>query len=85
MATPKRTHLTPAEYVVLSFNGVRNTARAIGRSATSVSNWKNSKHGQIPTAARLKILASARGLGLDITSNDLDFGRKITPKKRAPK
>ena len=78
-------HLTPAEYVVHVFQGVRLTARAIGRSPASVSKWSRPRtekgaDGQIPSAAQRRILEIAKKAGLDITPDDLMFGRKV-PKR----
>lgn len=77
--------LSPAEYVISIFKGVRATARAIGRAPASVSNWRRSVKeggtgGQIPSAAQRKILQLARIHKLDITPNDLAFGRDVKTK-----
>lgn len=75
-------HLTPAEYIILKFKGVRATARALGRSPSSVSKWRSTKSeqgtgGNIPSRAARQILAKARELHLDITPDDLLFGREV--------
>lgn len=75
-------HFTPAQYVTKMFGGIRATARAIGRDPSSVLQWGKpveigGRGGMIPTAIRLTILAKAKELDLDITSQDLDYGREI--------
>lgn len=75
-------HLTPAEYVILVFKGVRATARVLGRSPSSVSKWTKSKElrgtdGNVPSSAARAILSIARERCLDITPNDLLNGRTI--------
>lgn len=74
--------MTPAEYVIHTFKGVRATARAIGRAPSSVSKWPKPKadkgcDGLVPSAAQKAILEKARELSLDITAEDLIFGRQI--------
>lgn len=79
----KDVHLSPAEYVIRQFKGVRATARAIGRSPSSVSKWRCPKgekrgcDGQVPGTVQRVILEKARELGLDITPSDLINGRVI--------
>jgi len=77
--------LSPAEYVIRVFGGVRKTARAVGRSPASVSKWRakkknNGSGGRIPTAAAERILSIAKETGLDITPFDLLCGRKVDRK-----
>lgn len=74
--------LTPAEFVIRQFNGVRATARALGRSPSSVSKWTKTKEnkgtdGQIPRKAMWEIIAKARELGIDLNPNDLLLGREV--------
>lgn len=76
-------HLNPAEYVTLTFGGVRKTARAIGRHYTSVIKWRAPRErkgcgGEIPSSAYKPILEAARARGLDISTNDLVYGREAT-------
>jgi hypothetical protein len=74
-------YLTPAEYVIRVFNGVRATARAIGRSPSSISKWQKRRDdgidGMIPSCAQRRILQIAKEQGLDITPHDLIFGRSV--------
>lgn len=80
--------MTPAEYVITVFGGVRAVARAIDQSPSSVSRWRKPRNekgcdGEIPRGARKPILKAARESGLDVTSHDLDFGRKPVRKRVA--
>lgn len=75
-------HLNPAEYVIHVFKGARAAARAIGRHHSRVIRWSKPKEaggseGRIPGPVRMRILTKARELDLDITPQDLDFGRTI--------
>lgn len=82
----KTIQLTPAEYVIEVFGGVREASRAIGRSPSAVSRWQTSKDrggcdGGIPRVAQNLILKVAKLRGdIDITSSDLLEGRKIRRK-----
>lgn len=74
--------LSPADWVIHVFKGVRKTARAIGRSPASVSKWAKSKDrrgsgGLIPANSQRRILEQARKYGLDITEHDLIWGRNL--------
>jgi len=78
--------LSPAEYVIHVFKGVRPAARAIGRCPASVSRWKEPKSkrgldGNVPHAVQRKILELAKAFDLDITPDDLIHGRRISKKK----
>lgn len=75
-------NLTPAEYVIRVFKGVRATARVLGRHPSSVSKWTKPKErkgtgGQIPRSAMWVLLSKARELGLDLEPNDLIMGREV--------
>jgi len=75
-------HLNSAEYVIKVFGGVRKAGIAIGRSASAVSKWnkpnsEKGSDGRIPSIAQLAILKVAKRRGLDITPEDLIFGREI--------
>lgn len=81
-------HLTPAQYVIRVFKGVRSTARILGRSPSSVSKWTKPKssrgtEGKVPGPAQHIIIKKAQELKLDITANDLLFGRDIVPAESA--
>ena len=75
-------HLTPAEYVIHQFGGVRKAARAIGRAPSSVSKWQKhegpyTEPGAIPTHIHKKILLTAAKLNIDIKPEDLILGRSL--------
>lgn len=75
-------HLSPAEYVIHVFGGVRATARALDKYPSTISKWQNRKTedgllGQIPGSAQRQILEVAKAKGLDITPQDLIFGKEL--------
>ncbi len=77
--------MSPAEYVIHIFGGVRKCAREINRSPSSVSKWQAPKErrgcgGNIPSGAQRIILDRAKKLGLDLTADDLINGRKVKKK-----
>jgi len=67
---------TPAEYVIKAFGGIRATARAIDYNPDSILKWRYRK-GFVPTSAQPVILKAAEELNVDITAEDLIFGREI--------
>ena len=71
--------LSPAEYVIKKIGGVRKTARAIGRTPSTVSAWRSKKGtgGEVPRGAQKDILAYAKMKHLDITAHDLIVGRVV--------
>lgn len=75
--------LSPAEYVIRTIGGVRKTARAIGRTPSTISAWRSKKgtSGEVPRGAYKNILAHARAKGLDITAADLIIGRVVPSTK----
>lgn len=82
--------LKPAAYVVRLFGGVRATARAAGRTPGAVCLWKKSAKdggggGKVPAGVRRTLLRVAKKRGLDLTSNDLDFGREVLRSQRTKK
>ena len=82
MKRSKQVHLNPSEFVVHSFGGVRETARVLGRSPGSVCKWKTfrNSHGEvggIPRNLFPLILKKSKDKGLDITLEDLVFGRAV--------
>lgn len=80
-------HLNPAEYVIHILGGVRPAARSIGRNPGAISRWRTATRygciGSVPSSAHRKILALARARRLDITPNDLSYGRRIPNFKKA--
>jgi hypothetical protein len=80
----KEVHLSPVETVIMAFNGVRSTARALNRSASSVVRWKYPKdhpsgrgNGGIPKDLKPIILQKAQELGINLTESDIEIGRII--------
>lgn len=76
--------MSPAAHVINVFGGVNATAKALGRSAPSISKWtkpisEKGTGGFIPSKAQQIIFKIARRKKLDITAEDLILGRK---KKR---
>lgn len=67
--------LSPQQVVVRAFGGVRPTARAIGYDCAKVSRW--GQHGLIPAKYQRVILQAAWDQGIDLTANDLIFGRPV--------
>lgn len=77
----------PAQLVIETFGGVHMAAKAIGRSPASVCNWQKTRkwkgsQGSIPVSAQKDILKVAGKLGLDLTLEDLNFGRTIRMRKK---
>lgn len=75
-------HLSPAQYVIYIFGGVRATARALGKHPTTISKWQNHKtktgvKGRIPSSAQRLILEVANELNLNITSDHLIYGKTV--------
>lgn len=72
--------MKPAQVVIQAFGGVRATARAIGRDPSTVSRWKKPKSkkgcgGDVPGLLHKTILRVAQNRGLNITIQDLLYGR----------
>ena len=79
--------LSPAEFVIRTFGGVRRTARLVGRSAPSVSKWRAPKHkrgtgGMVPMGVMQTILKIARVRQIDIDASDLINGRFVYCRRR---
>jgi hypothetical protein len=73
-------HLNPTEYFIHTFGGLSPAALSINRTPSAVCQWR--KAGTIPTGAMREIILAAKARGLDLTTDDLVFGRKITLYKR---
>ena len=68
-------HLSPAEYVIHVFGGVRATARALGKCPSNVSKWQ--KRGYVPSKNIAKIMKVATEMKLDLEPRDLVYGRDL--------
>lgn len=78
--------MSPAEYVVHVFGGVRATAKALGDWPSTVSRWRKNRadggcDGNVPAGAQRRIMAVAKKKKLDITPSDLMYGRSVRLKK----
>jgi hypothetical protein len=67
---------TPADKVIKAFDGVRATARALGRNPSSVSRWRMSREdggtgGRVPSNLQESVLLEAQKRGLCLTAEDL--------------
>lgn len=84
------TILTPAQLTVRAFLlaegnsarrdqriGIQATARALAMNPGTVFNWL--KKGQIPTKKQRLVLEKAKELGVELSAEDLIFGRIETP------
>lgn len=74
--------LSPAEYVIKMFGGVRPTSRLFVKSASNISRWQNycpktNPKGTIPSKYHRSILEKAAELNIDITPRDLIYGREV--------
>lgn len=69
----KSKYLTPVETAIEVFGGVRVMARAIGRDPASVCRWQ--QNGTIPANIQTKVLEAAKDLELDLTPEDIIYGR----------
>ncbi len=73
--------LSPVECAVRAFGGVSNLARATDRSTGRVCGWMRAKErrgsgGRIPSdAVKRRLLDLAKERGLDLTAEDLIYGR----------
>lgn len=72
--------LSPANYIIHIFGGVRPAGRAIGRDASAICQWR--KKGRIPSKAQQEILEIAKRYVLDITPDDLISGRVVSVEEK---
>lgn len=74
----KGVYLTPSKYAILMFGGVRPLARLIGVKPNTVCSWQTRNEGAIPSSNFRLILDAAKKKGVDLTADDLVFGRTLT-------
>ena len=72
--------IKPADYVIEIFGGVKKTAKILGRSRRAVYLWRQPRNkggcdGFLPGPIQYKILRIAKKKKLDITPDDLIYGR----------
>jgi len=70
-------YLTPSKLVILLFGGVRPLARLLNKTQSSVSKWQKSDDGDVPGKCHRQILDLAKKRGVDLSAEDLVFGRVI--------
>lgn len=68
--------VTPAARVIAAFKGVRETARILNISSSTVSRWQKSKDeggtgGRVPTKHQAEILRVAKERGVALTAEGL--------------
>ena len=71
-----RGKLSPAEYVIHIFGGTRKVARILNLTYAAIWNWKKND-GIVPGKVQRLLLDAAHKDHLDLTPNDLIYGRKI--------
>lgn len=81
----KGIYLTPSKYAILVFGGVRPLARQIGVKPNTVCSWQTRGDGSIPSSNYKPILDAAKKKGLDISADDLVFGRTLKKNEVAEK
>jgi hypothetical protein len=81
----KGVYLTPSKLAILLFGGVRPLARAIGTKPNTVCVWQTRGDGGIPRQKQLLILEAAKKRGVQLTADDLTFGRHLPAKEIAKK
>jgi len=69
------TRIEPAQLAINALGGVRAAARALNCDASAVSRWQQS--GRVPSGRQKRILELAWERGVDLTANDLIFGRMV--------
>lgn len=77
--------MSPAEYVIHVFGGIRQMSRIIDRTPGAIHRWKSPKSklgcgGRIPMNAQHEILFLAKQFKLPITPADLIYGRTVKKK-----
>lgn len=85
-------HLSPVEYVIkiLAQGKVVKAAKIIGCDRSTLYRWrgpsgKRGCNGEIPGKMHKKIIEIARERGLDLTAEDILFGRSTCPSNEVKK
>lgn len=81
----KAVHLTPSKLVILLFGGVRPLARMLDKKPSAISQWQTTEDGGVPRKTHMKLLEIAKKKGVELTANDLVFGRTLSSAKIAEK
>ena len=77
--------LTPAQFCIVKFGGVRALARKLNVDQAAVHRWKNKPEGIIPTKHAPLILKLSKDLNLNITPENLLIGGIINTNHVAAK
>jgi hypothetical protein len=73
-------HLTPSKLAILLFGGVSILAKQLEISKVTVSSWQTRGDGGIPRQHHLKIIEVAKRKKIELSPEDLVFGRDIQKK-----
>lgn len=76
MNTEMQTPATPAARVIKAFGGVRETARVLDISSSTVSRWQKPREeggtgGRVPTKHQAKVLEHSAAKGFGLTADQL--------------
>lgn len=71
------TYLTPAQYLIHTFLGLRRAARAVGIDPSNLCRWAQRPEGYIPAQVQLKVIKAAKERGVELTSDDIIYGKMI--------
>jgi len=66
--------MNAVNYIIKQFGGVSNTAKALKISVSAVSKWKARHVKGVPTSAQIKVLKTAKKMGLKITPHHVIYG-----------
>ncbi len=80
--------LSPAEYVAYIFGSARQASLMLERDESAVSrwnmkSWRGGRDGRVPDTDMVRLLTIAKKRGLDLTAEDLIFGRVLKPPEPA--
>lgn len=74
--------MTQAQRVIAKFGTQEKLAAALGCRQSVIAGWK--RRGFVPAQQQPKVLAAARGLGLDLTPDDFfDVGESAPQQPEA--
>lgn len=73
----KGKYLTPTKLVILLFGGIRPLARTLKINHSAVSQWQNTKDQGIPRKHHASLLEIAKKRNIELSLEDLAFGRTI--------
>jgi hypothetical protein len=77
----KGVYLTPSKLVILLFGGVRPLARLLDKKPSSISQWQITADGGVPRKCHVKLLELAKKRSVELSAEDLVFGRTLSPNK----